>query len=69
MMNKIQKKRYLKDGFFLSAFLIGVICIFSPIDLEARILGAYLMTYGLTRFGYDSEIDRLQREIDELKNN
>ena len=68
-MNKIQKTRFLKDGFFLSAFLIGVICIFSPIDLEARILGAFLMAYGLTRFGYDSEIDRMQREIDELKNN
>lgn len=68
-MNKIQKKRYLKDGYFLLAVTVGAITIFSSIDLEARILGAFLMAYGLTRFGYDSEIDRMQREIDELKNN
>lgn len=68
-MNEILKRRIVKDAYFLLAVLIGVLAIFSTMDLEARILGAFLMAYGLTRFGYDSEIERLEREIDELKNN
>lgn len=69
MMNKIQKTRFLKDAYHLSVFLLGVVCVFTPLDIEARLLGAFLMAHCLTRFGYDATIDRMQREINELKNN
>ena len=61
--------RFLKDAYHLSIFLLGVVCVFTPLDIEARLLGAFLMAHCLTRFGYDATIDRMQREIDELKNN
>lgn len=67
-MNKIQKIRILKDRFYLSSCLIGAIVIFLDIDLEARILGAFLLAYGLTRFSYDATLDRMERELSELKN-
>lgn len=67
-MNEIQKTRLLKDAYQLCLFLLGVICVFTPIDLEARLLGAFLMAHSLTRFCYDATLDRMEREISELKN-
>lgn len=68
-MNKIQKTQFLKDAYNLSIFFFGVVCVFTPIGIEARLLGAFMMAHYLTRLAYDETIDRMQREIDELKNN
>lgn len=67
-LNKQQKRRIGIDAGLMAVFLIGLLAVFTPTSIEFRLLGAFLMAHGLTRFGYEWTIIELKEEITELKN-
>lgn len=67
-LNKQQKRRIGIDACFMAVFLIGLLAVFIPAIIEVRLLGAFLMAHGLTRFCYEWTIIELEEEITELKN-
>lgn len=67
-LNKQQKRRIGIDAGLMAVFLMGLFAVFIPVTIEARLLGAFLMAHGLTRFGYEWTIIEMKEEITELKN-
>lgn len=63
------KTRICIDAYNMMVFLIGLLAVVTPVPIEARLLGAFLMAHGLTCFRYEYTIKRMDEEITELKNN
>lgn len=67
-LNKQQITRIRIDAYQMMVFLIGLLAVVTPVQIEARLLGAFLMAHGLTCFRYEWTIKRMEEEINELKN-
>lgn len=67
-LNKQLKRRIGIDAGLMAMFLLGLLAVFTPTTIEFRLLGAFLMAHGLTRFGYEWTIIEMKEEIIELKN-
>lgn len=67
-LNKQQITRIRIDVYNMMLFLLGVLTVFTPVPIEARLLGAFLMAHGLTNFEWEYRIKRMDKEITELKN-
>ena len=57
------------DVYNMMVFLIGLLAVITPVPIEARLLGAFLMADGLTNFQWEYRIKRMDEEITELKDN
>lgn len=57
------------DVYNMMVFLIGLLAVITPVQIEARLLGAFLMANGLTNFQWEYRIKRMDEEITELKDN
>ena len=68
-LTKQQKRRICIDAHGMMVFLIGLLAVVTPVPIEARLLGAFLMANGLTEFEYKWRIKRMDEEITELKDN
>lgn len=55
------------DVYNMMVFLIGLLAVITPVPIEARLLGAFLMANGLTNFQWEYRIKRMDEEITELK--
>ena len=55
------------DVYNMMLFIIGLLTVFTPVPIEARLLGAFLMADGLINFRYEWQIKRMDEEITELK--
>lgn len=53
----------------MMVFLIGLLAVVTPVPIEARLMGAFLMANGLTNFQWEYRIKRMDEEITELKDN
>lgn len=68
-LNKQQITRIRIDVYNMMVFLIGLLTVITPVPIEARLLGAFLMANGLTNFQWEYRIKRMDEEITELKDN
>ena len=68
-LNKQQITRIRIDAYYMMVFLIGLLAVVTPVQIEARLLGAFLMADGIINFRYAWAIKRMEEEINELKNN
>ena len=57
------------DVYNMMVFLTGLLAVITPVPIEARLLGAFLMADGLTNFQWEYRIKRMDEEITELKDN
>lgn len=67
-LNKQQITRIRIEMYNMMVFLVGFLAVVTPVPIEARLLGAFLMANGLTNFQWEYRIKRMDKEITELKN-